>query len=96
MDNGNKSEEISRPVVRLPILIGLLVLVLIYLSVTLPNMDEKLLGYPKMKRSQVLGNMRTCQIAAEAYAQDHSGLYPETINDKAFRSYFPGGNKGFP
>jgi hypothetical protein len=44
----------------------------------------------------VKGNMRTCQIAAEEYAESHSGLYPDTVNDKAFRSYFQEGSKGSP
>lgn len=45
----------------------------------------------KAKDAAVKSNMYTVQMAAEAYAADHSGTYPTTIDDK-FKSYFPGGD----
>lgn len=44
----------------------------------------------------VKSNMRTCQIAVEDYASNNAELYPESVSDKAFRSYFPEGSAGPP
>lgn len=48
----------------------------------------------KARQAAVKGNMRTVQIAAEAYATDKGGNYPTSIDDKLFRTYFPGGDSG--
>lgn len=48
----------------------------------------------KAREAAVKSNMRTVQIAAEAYATDKEGTYPPSMDDKVFRTYFPGGDSG--
>lgn len=49
---------------------------------------------PKQLQAIVKGNMRTCQLAAEDYAANHNGFYPESSKNPEFRSYYPGGSRG--
>jgi hypothetical protein len=98
MDNGSKNEQ-SSGISFLPISIGLVVFVIWFMTIA-PELPEVFNGHPMLKRSEVKGNMRTCQIAAETYAEKHSGHYPKSVADKEFRNYFPGGHPpdkpGFP
>lgn len=52
----------------------------------------------KIQSSAVKLNMRSLQIAADAYANDHDGVYPSHAPtgkpDDEFSSYFPGGSSG--
>lgn len=71
-------------------LIELLVVVIIIgilAAIALPNFIG---AQDKAREASVKANMRTAQIAAEAYATDNGGTYPTSVND-AYKSYFPGG-----
>lgn len=48
----------------------------------------------KARNASVKSNMRTTQIAAESFATDNGGTYPDDLPSaaNAFGSYFPGGN----
>ena len=73
-------------------LIELLVVVIIIgilSAIALPNFIG---AQDKAREASVKGNMRTTQIAAEAYATDSAGEYPPEGTDNVFQSYFPGGN----
>lgn len=56
-------------------------------AIVLPNF---IAAQQKAKNAMVKANMRSAQIAAESYAMDKGGGYPEEI-DTAFESYYPGG-----
>jgi prepilin-type N-terminal cleavage/methylation domain-containing protein len=71
-------------------LIELLVVVIIIgilAAIALPNFIG---AQDKAREASVKANMRTSQIAAEAYATDNGGNYPTGV-DKPYESYFPGG-----
>lgn len=71
-------------------LIELLVVVIIIgilAAIALPNFIG---AQDKAREASVKGNMRTCQIAAEMYATDAAGKYPEKPTD--FQPFYPGGN----
>lgn len=73
-------------------LIELLVVVIIIgilAAIALPNFIG---AQDKAREASVKANMRTCQIAAEAYAVDAAGTYPSNNQDMGYKSYFPGGN----
>lgn len=56
-------------------------------AIVLPN----LLGGPeKNHEASVRANMRTAQIAVEAYARDNKGAFPATVQD--MKPYFPSGD----
>jgi prepilin-type N-terminal cleavage/methylation domain-containing protein len=72
-------------------LIELLVVVIIIgilAAIALPNFIG---AQDKAREASVKGNMRTSQIAAEAYATDNGGSYPPSNSDSGYLSYFPGG-----
>ena len=64
---------------------------IIAVMIIAPEVPE-MLTHKLLKRSKVLGNMRTCQRAAVSYSEAHGGSYPRKVNDVEFKSYFPGGN----
>ncbi len=71
-------------------LIELLVVVIIIgilAAIALPNFIG---AQDKAREASVKANMRTAQIAAEAYATDNGGSYPTAV-DSTYMSYFPGG-----
>ncbi|CAN5320336.1 type II secretion system protein [soil metagenome] len=71
-------------------LIELLVVVIIIgilAAIALPNFIG---AQDKAREASVKANMRTCQIAAEAYATDNGGSYPAAVATP-YQSYFPGG-----
>lgn len=71
-------------------LIELLVVVIIIgilAAIALPNFIG---AQDKAREASVKANMRTAQIAAEAYATDNGGSYPTAV-DNAYKSYYPGG-----
>ncbi len=71
-------------------LIELLVVVIIIgilAAIALPNFIG---AQDKAREASVKANMRTAQIAAEAYAVDNAGSYPNAV-DAPYQSYFPGG-----
>src|ERR1700684_88051 len=72
-------------------LIELLVVVIIIgilAAIALPNFIG---AQDKAREASVKANMRTAQIAAEAYATDNGGIYPPVGTDAGYLSYFPGG-----
>ncbi len=72
-------------------LIELLVVVIIIgilAAIALPNFIG---AQDKAREASVKANMRTAQIAAEAYATDNGGTYPPDNADTAYLSYYPGG-----
>lgn len=72
-------------------LVELLVVVLVIgvlATIALPNFVS---AQEKAKETSVKGNMHTAQIAAEAYAADNAGIYPEA-QTVGYASYFPGGS----
>jgi prepilin-type N-terminal cleavage/methylation domain-containing protein len=71
-------------------LIELLVVVIIIgilAAIALPNFIG---AQDKAREASVKANMRTAQIAAEAYATDNGGSYPTGVNAQ-YEGYFPGG-----
>ncbi len=71
-------------------LIELLVVVIIIgilAAIALPNFIG---AQDKAREASVKGNMRTCQIAAEVYATDNAGAYPQILDD--IKPYYPGGS----
>lgn len=73
-------------------LIELLVVVIIIgilAAIALPNFIG---AQDKAREASVKANMRTAQIAAESYATDSAGTYPNTESDPGYLSYFPGGS----
>lgn len=72
-------------------LIELLVVVIIIgilAAIALPNFIG---AQDKAREASVKANMRTAQIAAEAYATDNGGTYPPNSSDNGYLSYYPGG-----
>lgn len=59
----------------------------ILLAILLNNFTK---AQTKAKNSVVKSNMQTVQAAIEAYAKDHGGKYPLSI-DELLKTYFPGG-----
>lgn len=75
-------------------LIELLVVVIIIgilAAIALPNFIG---AQDKAREASVKANMRTCQIAAESYATDNAGSYPDSATDNKYLSYLPGGSSG--
>lgn len=73
-------------------LIELLVVVIIIgilAAIALPNFIG---AQDKAREASVKANMRTTQIAAESYAADTAGIYPQSPSTQFFKNYFPGGN----
>lgn len=71
-------------------LIELLVVVIIIgilAAIALPNFIG---AQDKAREASVKGNMRTAQIACEAFATDSGGVYPTNVSP-GYQSYFPGG-----
>jgi prepilin-type N-terminal cleavage/methylation domain-containing protein len=71
-------------------LIELLVVVIIIgilAAIALPNFIG---AQDKAREASVKANMRTAQIAAESYATDHAGSYPENV--EKMQPYYPGGD----
>jgi type II secretory pathway pseudopilin PulG len=67
----------------------LLFIIFVLGAIALPNLIS---GQDKAREAAVRANMRTTQIAAESFATDHGGAYPDGPSDAAFLSYLPGGN----
>ncbi|MBX9688995.1 MAG: type II secretion system GspH family protein [Candidatus Obscuribacterales bacterium] len=68
-------------------LLIVVVIIGILAAIALPNFIGAQL---KAKTAAVKGNMRTNQIAAETYATDSGGSYPN--NPTTYEPYLPGGN----
>lgn len=71
-------------------LIELLVVVIIIgilAAIALPNFIG---AQDKAREASVKSNMRTGQIAAESFATDNGGIYPDGVTDP-YKGYFPGG-----
>jgi prepilin-type N-terminal cleavage/methylation domain-containing protein len=69
-------------------LLVVVVIIGILASIALPNFIS---AQNKAKESSVKGNMRTAQVAAESYATDFAGIYPNVSFTSDYESYFPGG-----
>ena len=67
-----------------------LVIVGILTAAALPNF---LGAQEKAKTASVKGNMRAAQVAAESFAADNNGTYPDDVTD-AYKTFFPGGDCG--
>lgn len=73
-------------------LIELLVVVIIIgilAAIALPNFIG---AQDKAREASVKANMRTTQIAAESFATDNGGNYPQGPSSLGFQNYFPGGD----
>jgi prepilin-type N-terminal cleavage/methylation domain-containing protein len=73
-------------------LIELLVVVIIIgilAAIALPNFIG---AQDKAREASVKANMRTAQIAAEAFATDNGGQYPLAAADSVYATYLPGGS----
>jgi hypothetical protein len=71
---------------------GLALLAVIVLAGVIGPEVPEIITHRYYTRSKVKTNMHSCQLAAEDYAKSHSGCYPKSVDDKEFRSYFPGGH----
>jgi prepilin-type N-terminal cleavage/methylation domain-containing protein len=65
----------------------MVIIVLILAAVALPHYVG---SQDKSREATVKNNMRVAQIAAEGYAFEKGGLYPDKIDEQYF-SFFPGG-----
>lgn len=62
-------------------------LLIVLAAIVLPNLIG---GQDKAREATVKANMRTAQIAVEAYARDNDGVYPATVED--LKPYYPYGD----
>ncbi|MBS1992533.1 MAG: type II secretion system protein [Cyanobacteria bacterium SZAS LIN-2] len=71
-------------------LLEMLIMVIIVLILAAVAMPIYFGSEDKTREGALKNNMRMVQMAAESYAQDKGGIYPDKLDDQYF-SYFPGG-----
>jgi prepilin-type N-terminal cleavage/methylation domain-containing protein len=71
-------------------LIEMLIIVIIVLILAAVALPHYVGSQDKSREATVKNNMRVAQIAAEGYAAEKGGLYPDKIDQQYF-SFFPGG-----
>ncbi|MBU6452656.1 MAG: prepilin-type N-terminal cleavage/methylation domain-containing protein [Cyanobacteria bacterium REEB67] len=71
-------------------LIELLIIVIIILILAAVALPHYVGNQDKTREASVKKNMRMVQLAAESFANDRGGLYPDKLDDSFF-SYFEGG-----
>jgi type II secretory pathway pseudopilin PulG len=72
-------------------LIEMLIIVIIVLILAAVALPHYVGSQDKTREATVKNNMRVAQIAAESYAAEKGGLYPDKVDEQYF-SFFPGGS----
>jgi type II secretory pathway pseudopilin PulG len=68
----------------------LVLIIALFVGVALPYFFN---AQDAQTEATIKANMKIAQMAAESYAGDNGGIYPPSANDRAYASYFPGGNR---